>query len=55
MKGNALLGIDARPNIVEDVSPHDLPQLLACMQARELDHQRSHDPRSGYPQSATLY
>lgn len=55
MKGNALLSVLGLPNIVEDVSPAGLPELLECMKARELSHQRSHDPRSGYPQSATPY
>lgn len=55
MKGNALLSVLGLPNIVEDVSPTGLPELLAYLKGTELDHQRSHDPRSGYPQSATPY
>lgn len=57
MKGNALLGMkhDDSSLDITDVLPSVLPRVVAAYQKREIQHEYTHNPRTGFPQSAVPY
>jgi hypothetical protein len=57
MKGNALLGMkhDDISLPITHVLPSVLPRVVAAYQKKEIQHQHTHNPRTGVPQSAVPY
>ena len=57
MKGNALLGMkhDDSSLDITDVLPSVLPCVVAAYRKKETQHENTHNPRTGFPQSLVAY
>ena len=58
MKGNALMAMTRTSKgslDIEDVLPSIFPRLVAAYQKKETEHENTHNPRTGFPQSAVPY